>query len=184
MALLFETTRLILRSFEERDAHAFAGYRSDPEVARYQGWEAPYNLAQAVQFIKEMQSTLPGSSGNWYQLAMELKSNGELIGDCAFQILREDSRQAEIGVTLARRFQGQGYALEGVTRLLAYLFEMLELHRVQANVDPQNQSSIQLLGRLGFRHEGRFIESWFLKGAWCDEDWYAILRREWQGRPR
>lgn len=182
MSLLLETSRLILRPFEDRDAQPFSDYRSDPEVARLQGWEAPYSLAQAAQFISEMKSTRPGTPGDWYQLAMQLKSSGELIGDCAFQILAFDSRQAEIGVTLSRRFQGQGYALEGLTRLLEYLFAELNLHRVRANVDPQNQSSIRLLERLGFRHEGRWIESWFLKGAWCDEDWYAILDREWQER--
>ncbi|RPJ51402.1 MAG: N-acetyltransferase, partial [Chloroflexi bacterium] len=137
---------------------------------------------QAIQFVNEMKAGQPGTPGNWYQLAIELISTGELIGDCAFQILRDDSRQAEIGVTLSRRYQGHGYALEGLTRLLEYLFGELELHRVRANVDPQNQASIRLLERLGFRHEGRFIESWFLKGAWCDEDWYAMLRREWQAR--
>jgi RimJ/RimL family protein N-acetyltransferase len=182
MPIRFETSRLILRPFAERDAQAFSDYRSDPEVARLQGWEAPYNLERAVQFVNEMKSAQPGTPGDWYQLAMERKSDGELVGDSAFQILREDSRQAEIGITLARRHQSQGYALEGLTRLLEYLFDDLELHRVRANVDPQNQPSIHLLERLGFRHEGRFIESWFLKGAWCDEDWYAMLRREWAAR--
>lgn len=182
MSLILETTRLILRPFEDRDAQVFADYRSDPEVARLQGWEAPYSLEKAVQFVNEMKSTQPGKPGDWYQLAMEIKSSGELIGDCAFQVLSFDSPQAEIGVTLARRFQGQGYAVEGVTRLLEYLFDELNLHRVRANVDPQNRASIRLLERLGFRYEGRWIESWFLKGVWCDEDWYAMLEREWNGR--
>jgi aminoglycoside 6'-N-acetyltransferase len=182
MPLRFETSRLILRPFEDRDVQAFADYRSDPEVARLQGWEAPYSLAQALRFVDEMKSAQPGAPGQWYQLALELKSSGALTGDCAFQVLREDQRQAEIGITLARPYQGQGYALEGVTRLLEYLFDELKLHRVRANVDPQNQASIRLLNRLGFRHEGRFIESWFLKGAWCDEEWYAMLRREWLAR--
>ncbi len=184
MTLRLETPRLMLRPLEDRDAPAFSGYRSDPEIARFQGWEAPYSLAQAGQFIDEMKSTLPGTPGDWYQLAFELKSSGEVIGDCAFQTLRDDARQAEIGVTLSRQFQGQGYALEGLGRLLEYLFDELGLHRVRANVDPQNQASIRLLERLGFRHEGCFIESWFLKGAWVDEDWYAMLDREWKGRRR
>ena len=177
-----ETPRLILRPFEDRDAAPFALYRSDPEVARYQGWEAPFSLEQAAQFVAEEKSKTPGEPGQWVQLAMELKSTGEMIGDCAFYRLSEDPRQAEIGFTLARAFQGQGYAAEAVTRLLDYLFGGLGLHRVRANCDPENTSSARLLERVGMRHEGRFVESLWFKGRWAGEDWYAVLKREWEKR--
>lgn len=173
------TQRLILRAFEPRDAAAFAAYRSDPEVARYQGWDAPYSLDQAERFVREMSAAHPGEPGDWYQTAVELRDGGVLIGDCAFQILREDRRQAEIGVTLARAYQGQGYAREMIEALLEHLFVERGLHRVRANIDPRNHASARLLRGLGFRHEGRFVESLWFKGAWADEDWYALLRREW-----
>jgi len=180
MTFHLETPRLKLRPFTEQDIPAFSAYRSDPDVARYQGWEAPYNLEQAAGFVTQMQSATPGALGEWYQLAIEVKATGEMIGDCAFQILGWDARQAEIGITLARAHQGQGYAAEALRRLLDHLFNDLGLHRVRANIDPQNDASAQLLRRLGFRHEGRWIESLWFKGAWADEDWYAILAREWQ----
>ncbi len=182
MAFLLETPRLILRPFRERDVQPFARYRSDPEVARYQGWEAPFNPEKAARFVRGMMSRAPGEPGQWYQVAFELKSTGEMIGDCAFHRLAEDPYQAEIGFTLARPFQGQGYATEAVERLLAYLFGELELHRVRANCDPQNGASARLLQRVGMRHEGRCVESLWFKGRWADEDWYAILRREWEAR--
>ncbi len=180
MPLPLYTPRLILRSFAESDIQGFAAYRSDPEVARYQGWEAPFSLEKASRFVREMISRTPGDPGQWYQVAIELKSSGELIGDCVFQRLVEDPRQGEIGFTLARRFQGQGYASEAVSRLLDYLFGELGLHRVRANCDPENITSIRLMERLGMRHEGRFVESLWSKGRWVDEDWYAILEREWR----
>ncbi len=179
MSLRFETSRLILRPFEDRDAQPFSVYRSDPEVARYQGWEAPYSLEQAAAFVEEMKAAHPGLPGRWYQLAMERKCSGETIGDCAFTILLEDPRQAEVAFTLARAYQGQGYATEALTRLLGYLFTELELHRVRANIDPDNRASARLLERVGMRHEGRFIDSLWLKGRYWSEDWYAILRGEW-----
>ena len=180
MALILETSRLILRPFDEQDVEAFSRYRSDPEVARYQGWEAPFSLEKAARFVAEMQVEQPGRPGGWYQLAIALKSSSLLIGDCAFTVLLEDSRQAEIGFTLAREHQGQGYAREAVEKLLEYLFTVLRLHRVRANCDPDNTSSGRLLQRVGMRHEGRFIESLWFKGAWVGEDWYAILDREWR----
>ncbi len=180
MPLPLETPRLILRPFTDRDAEPFSRYRSDPEVARYQGWEAPFSLGQAARFVAEMKAKKPGEPGEWFQVALELKSTGELIGDVAFQRLREDERQAEIGFTLARAFQGQGYAAEAVGRLLDYLFGELGLHRVRADCDPQNAASIRLLTKVGMRHEGTFVESLWYKGGWADEDWYALLHREWE----
>jgi len=174
-----ETPRLILRPFQESDLEAFSGYRSDPEVARYQGWEAPYSLEQAAAFIREMQSTRPGAPGEWYQIAIERKNTPGLIGDCAFHILAHDPRQAEIGFSLASAYQRQGYATEAVGRLLDYLFGDLDLHRVTATCDAENHASARLLERVGMRREGHFIENIWFKGAWGSEYAYAVLQAEW-----
>ena len=172
------TNRLILRAFEEKDTEAFSAYRSDPQVALYQGWEAPYTPEQARQFIAEMHARTPGQPDQWYQVALELKESGNLIGDCALH-LSPDSRQTEIGMTLARPFQSRGFAAEAGEWLLGYLFGKLKVHRVYANVDPRNQPAIRSVEKMGLRHEGRFSQSLWLKGEWMDEDWYALLREEW-----
>ncbi len=182
MQLRLETPRLILRSFEDQDLLPFFQYRSDPEVALYQGWPWPYTREMAADFVNEMKSHRPGIPGDWFQLAVILKAKGEMIGDCGFHRLFEDPRQTEIGFTLAKLYQRQGYGYEMTRRLLDYLFNGLGLHRVRANCDPQNKSSVKLLEKLGMRHEGRFIQSLWYKGAWADEDWYAILEQEWQGQ--
>lgn len=181
MAILdLKTQRLRLRAFQEGDISTFQAYRSDPEVAKYQGWEAPYSREDATQFVQEMMERTPGEPGQWYQAAIELKSNGRMIGDCAFKRLGEDVRQAEIGITIAREFQGRGYGVEAIAGLLGYLFGELELHRARANIDPENAASRRVLEKLGFRHEGTFVESLWYKGRWADEAWYAILEREWE----
>ena len=57
MALI--TQRLVLRRFRPQDLDAFVAYRSDPQVARYQSWEAPYPPSQARQFLRELQAPIP-----------------------------------------------------------------------------------------------------------------------------
>ena len=180
--LRLETDRLILRPFQMADAEAFAAYRSDPAVARYQGWEAPYSLAQAENFIEKMVLVQPGMPGDWYQVALELKPSGRLIGDCAFWMLTEAAQQAEIGFTLSPPYQGRGYMTEAVRRLLDSLFETFALHRVRAICDAENAASARLLERLGMRREGHFVENIWFKGRWGSEYWYALLRREWEQR--
>jgi len=177
--LILETPRLILRPFQDSDLEPFVAYRSDPEVARYQGWDMPYSVDKAIEFIAEMKLAQPVLQARWYQLAIELKQGAPLIGDCAFHALANDARQAEIGFTLARSYQGQGYATEAVTRLLDYLFRDLGLHRVVASCDIDNLASARLLERVGMRGEAHFVENIWFKGAWGSEYLYALLQREW-----
>jgi hypothetical protein len=51
-------------------------YRNDPEVARYQSWESCSEL-EALDFIREMRSSEPGTPGEWFQFAVELKESGQ-----------------------------------------------------------------------------------------------------------
>jgi RimJ/RimL family protein N-acetyltransferase len=95
------TERLVLRRFRPEDLDAFVAYRSDPETARYQSWEAPYRPRQARQFLQELQAIHPDTPGEWFQFAVALRHTDRLIGDCGAHVCAEDARQAEIGFTLA-----------------------------------------------------------------------------------
>ncbi|GAA2353640.1 hypothetical protein GCM10010170_045100 [Dactylosporangium salmoneum] len=104
--------------------------------------------------------------------------NGRLIGDVGVN-RHDEGRQAEIGFTLAPRFQGGGYASEAVRRVVGHLLAEEGLHRVHASVDGRNDRSARLLRRLGFRLEGREIQSCWAKGEWTDDLRYAVLASEW-----
>jgi RimJ/RimL family protein N-acetyltransferase len=172
-----ETEQLILRRFDDRDLAPFLAYRNDPEVARYQAWES-CTEREASAMIEELKSLQPGTPGEWFQFAIELKETGALIGDCALKV-EQDGRQAEIGYTLSREHQGKGYASEAVSRLLDYAFGDLELHRVVAITDQENEPSFALLERLGMRREGCFVQNAWFKGRWASEYLYAVLEDEW-----
>lgn len=174
--------RIMLRRFAKTDLATFVAYRSDPDVARYQGWEAPYPRSKGERMIRELLREHPDMPGQWFQFAMELRATGEMIGDCGAATDAEDARQAEIGFTLRREFQGHGYATEAAKALLGYLFEQRAKHRVFARCDARNTGSIAVLERLGMRREGHMRESTWAKGEWTDDLLYAILDREWQER--
>ena len=114
----------------------------------YQCWEAPYPLEKAIEFIQQMQQWKPEMLGEWLQLAMVRKDTGEMIGDCAFCILK-DGMQAEIGMTLAKDAQGYGYGREATIQLLVYLFEELGMRRVRANCDPRESAFLAGAGTGG-----------------------------------
>lgn len=178
MPFRLETPRLILRQFEKRDLEALVTYRSDPQVARHQDWDVPYPREKALAFLEEAIQAQP-TPGRWFPVAIESKSSGETLGECAFFWL-EDGQQAQIVITLATRHQRQGYAREALERLLEYLFEDLKLHRVQASADVENHAAWHLMIQLGMRLEGQSIESRWLKGRWSSEYHYALLQGEWR----
>jgi RimJ/RimL family protein N-acetyltransferase len=181
MPVHLETSRLILRTFHESDIESFLLYRNDDRVNRYQGWDVPYLREDAVQFITSMQANNPGMPGEWLQIAIERKDNGEMIGDIAFHVTKSNPRLAYLGYSLAHSSWGYGFASEAVCKTLDYLFRVLDLHRVVADCDVGNAASIRLLERLGFRREAHYIESYWLssKETWGSEYLYAILQREW-----
>lgn len=175
-----ESSRLLLRRFTDSDIEPFLAYRSDPDVGRYQEWEPEsYTLNDARRFVRALKTSHPDVPGQWFQFAIEVKATNEMVGDCGLHILRDDPRQAMIGFTLDSSQQGKGYATEAVLRLLDYVFNSLNKHRVIATTDCENTKSIALLERIGMRREGHFLQNIWFKGAWGDEYQYAMLKSEW-----
>jgi RimJ/RimL family protein N-acetyltransferase len=180
MPFLLTTERLIIRRFQDSDLESFLAYRNDPEVAKYQGWGLPYTREHALAFMEVMKSIQLAAPGMNCQVAIQLKSTGEMIGDIFFVVFQEYAGVARVGYTLARPHWKQGYAFEAVSRVLDYLFRDLALHRAAADCDPENLASVRLLERLGFRREGHFVESFPLgDNRWGDEYYYGLLEREW-----
>jgi len=173
------TERLVLRRFRPEDLDTFVVYRSDPLIARYQSWEAPYRPSQARQLLHELEAIHPDTPGEWFQFAVALRDTDRLIGDCAAHVRADDPRQAEIGFTVAAEHQGHGYATEAVRRLLHYLLIERDKHRVSATCDDRNTRSAAVLERVGMRREGHLLESTWSKGEWTNDLLYAVLRREW-----
>jgi RimJ/RimL family protein N-acetyltransferase len=172
------SARLRLRRFREADLPFFCRYRADPEVARFQSWSV-FTEADGRLFFDSQCKLDPDTPGAWFQLAIELRFTGEMVGDCALHTLATDDRQSEIGFTLASQSQGHGYATESLTCLLDYVFRNLGKHRVIAVTDVDNHRAARVLERVGFRREGHFLQNIWFKGKWADEYLYAILREEW-----
>jgi aminoglycoside 6'-N-acetyltransferase len=173
---MITTARLELRRFRPEDAEAFAAYRSIPEVARYQSWDAPFSLADAGTTVAGFATGDPVAPG-WFQYAIDL--DGQLIGDLGLNTF-DNLMQADLGFTLAPAYQGKGYATEAVSALLEQLFTERDLHRVSAECDARNLASARFLRRVGFRPEGFRPEySWF-KNEWTDDLLFGLLRRDWR----
>lgn len=173
----------MLRSLRINDASVLFQYRSDPQVKRFQFWE-PEDIVEISNFIKKMSKIRPDTPGTWFQIAVCLKENGNLIGDCGLRFPAEYDHQIEIGITIAPEYQGRGYAIETLEAIFDYVFNILHKHRIFASIDPRNSASIRLVKKIGMRKEGHFKQSILFKGEWVDDVIYAILAEEWKKRIR
>ncbi|HEX3131009.1 MAG TPA: GNAT family N-acetyltransferase [Thermoanaerobaculia bacterium] len=174
-----ETSRLTLRRFREADLEPFLTYRNQPEVARYQSW-IHWSRDQGIEFIRDQQCVDPGDLGRWFQYAMELKEDRELIGDCGLCVKVAVPKTAEIGFSLAPEHQRKGLATEAVAAVVDYAVRELGIERIVAVVMRDNDRSAALLGRLGLRH-GPPERVWF-KGQWNEELRFGLAAEKWLAR--
>ena len=89
---------------------------------------------------------------------------------------------AYLGYYALAPFAGRGLMREGVELLLTHAFGPLALHRVEANVQPDNAASLRLVERVGFAREGysrRYVK---IAGQWRDHVRYALLAEDWRSR--
>lgn len=168
-----ETERLILKPLKEGDAQALYEIFSDHDVMKYWNTSPWQSISDAKSFIKN--STEAMHSNSEIVLGIYLKSNDTLLGKILLFNYVQESRRAEIGFGIGSHFWGKGIVSEAAKALVAYAFDTLNLRRIEAEIDPDNVSSGNVLKRLGFIKEGVLRERWEINGAVSDSALYGLI---------
>ncbi len=179
-----QTSRLVLRRASEEDLEPLLLSWSDPEMTRYTS-EKPDIRGFLAKMIADMAVKAPGEldpGGPWYQYIVERREDGALVGDLGAGFGIPGERQVELGYRILRAHQRRGYGREAVAALIGHLIERHSIHRFVGVAASLNSASCALLRSLGFRKEGHFRESFLCRGAWLDDDYYALLAGEWRDR--
>lgn len=90
-------------------------------------------------------------------------------------LVRGAFQACHLGYSLDAECQGQGLMHEALERVVAFAFQDLQLHRVMANYQPQNERSARVLERLGFVREGFARDYLYIDGAWRDHVLTALI---------
>ena len=169
--------RVSLRRMTERDVDSLYTIFSDAEVMRY--WSSPpmKDRAEAEKLLAETHADFNRRLALKWGIALNIDDT--IIGTSTLFHLDSSNQRAEIGYALGRAHWGKGYAQEALKALLGYAFGVLDLQRIEADVDPRNAASIRTLERLGFQKEGYLRERWRVGGEIQDALFYGLLRREW-----
>jgi ribosomal-protein-alanine N-acetyltransferase len=172
-----ETARLLLREIVPTDSNALFSIHGDVEHMRWFGADAPAIVEDAAKLIDIFAGwrNLPNPGTRW---GIERQSDGVFIGTCGLFKWNKGWSSCTIGYELAPTAQGCGYMQEALLAVLAYGFDEMDLHRIDASVSPENVRSINVLTGLGFLQEGRSREAGYWAGSHHDLLQFGLLRRD------
>lgn len=94
--------------------------------------------------------------------------------------IRGAFQNAFLGYYALSPFDGRGLMFAGCKEVIEAAFSVHELHRLEANIQPANVRSADLVRRLGFRLEGHSPRYLCVDGEWRDHDRYALTVEDWR----
>jgi len=175
MKRVLETPRLALREFVPADADALARVISDPVAMRY--FPMRFHRAAVEEWIDRNRRRYEATGhGLW---AMELKSSGEMIGDCGITLQEVDGeRMLEIGYHLRRDLWGQGLATEAARACREHGFMHLHAAFLISLIRPENEASRRVAERCGMTVWKETVRVGLAHRV------YRVTREEWAAAER
>lgn len=163
---------LILRRLHPDDFDAFVAYRGDSDVAQYQSW--PKMSEEETKGFLYAMSRIETAfrRGEWTQIAVAA-ADDSLMGDMGIHV-SESGEQVELGITIARRFQGHGHASTAMRLALEMAFGEPSVHHVICGADTRNAPSLALIAKLGFEWTHREDA-----GDGATDEMFAMTRQDW-----
>ena len=173
-----ETDRLILRRYVIEDADAmYKNWASDSDVTKFLTWQ-PHSSVEVSRGIIE-NWLKEYSDEKYYQWAIVLKANGnEPIGDISVVQMNEDISMVHIGYCLGRAWWRRGIMSEALKAVMDFMFDTVEVNRVESRHDPMNPNSGKVMQKCGMKYEGTLRSADRNNQGICDACYYALLRSE------
>lgn len=168
-----KTERLVLRRILMEDAQALFEMRSDERVMQFLDRPRAKSIADAENLIRLIDHDIENNIGiTW---GVSLTGTSRLIGTMGFWNITKAHFRAEIGYLLHPDFQGKGLMIESAKKTIDFGFREMELHSIEANINPNNLRSAKMLEKCGFVKEAHFRENYYYDGKFLDSVIYSLL---------
>ena len=174
-----ETDRLILRRFTKDDSsQMYWNWACEDEVTKYLTWPTHSNPDVTEAILTDW---IPKyANDDFYNWAIELKSENAIIGNISVVTYCEQTLSANLAYCIGTKWWGKGIMPEAARSVIKYLFEEVGFHRIAAEHDGNNPKSGRVMQKIGMIYEGTLRKSGFNNQGIIDEVWYSILREEWE----
>lgn len=135
---------------------------------------------KAPQTSEEFQTYIKRSEQENQKSFFVLKDNETAGVFNISEIVRGCFQNAFLGFYAFSGFENQGIMSAGLKLVLKNIFEELKLHRIEANIQPENKHSIQLVKKNGFRYEGESPNYLKINDVWCAHEHWAFTYEDYQ----
>jgi RimJ/RimL family protein N-acetyltransferase len=169
---------LRLRLVLAADLLSVHALHSQPEVDRYNTLGLPRDLAETQKVLDGWLASRRADPTLHYPLVIERRQDQAWLGLVALTLQGGKYQRAEVWYKLQPSYWRQGYASEALRQVLAFGFDTLALHRIEAGCAVDNLASIRTLETVGMTREGRKRQSLPLKHGWSDGFEYGMLAGE------
>ena len=147
--------------------------RSDKKIMQFISRPMAASVNDALEYINKILESLMSKYGiTW---AISLRNDNNLIGTIGFWRIENEHYRAEIGYMLNKDFHGKGIMHEAMQPVLDYGFNVMKLHSVEADADPNNIASVRLLEKNNFVREAYLKENYYYNGEFLDTVIYSLL---------
>jgi [ribosomal protein S5]-alanine N-acetyltransferase len=176
--------RVYVRAPRASDAAAFIAAAKASRKLHGAWVQPPVTTAGYVRFLRRYAGgARDPSSATHAGLLVRRCDDDAIVGVFNIsEIVRGLFRSAYLGYYAFAPHTGAGYMSEGLELALRFAFRVLRLHRIEANVQPANRRSLDLLRRAGFTREGysrRYVK---VAGRWRDHVRMALLVEDWRAQ--
>ncbi len=185
---LISTARLVLALAHEDLAKRVIEFYKRNEL-HLTPWDPPKPtnfLTEDVQRKRLRQAESDAQAGTAMRWWLYLQGEPNvLVGSIGLNaIARGPFQNALLGYSLDCELQGQGLMQEGLNAVITHAFSAkVNLHRIQANVLPDNLRSLRVLERLGFEREGYARDYLYIHDKWHDHVMFALRNANFRGIP-
>ncbi|MDQ6421746.1 GNAT family protein [Paenibacillus sp. LHD-117] len=184
MTIELHTERLRLRRLEPTGGDAAAVLDYFKRNERFlEAWEVKreasyYTLDAQTDLLRQDQAMMNTSQMSKFWL-YKCGEPERIIGSVALSnIVRGAFLSCHLGYRLDEAELNKGFMTEAIGRVVAYAFEELGLHRIEANIMPRNTASLKVVEKLGFRDEGLALRYLKINGKWEDHIHMVLLNEE------
>ena len=163
-------SRIFLRVPSEADQAEFIAAAKASRALHGPWIDAPDTPEKFRSYLERMRT------GNNFPLLVCLKGSQEIVGVVNISnTVMGAFRSAYLGYYAFAGFSRQGLMREGLRAVVKHAFATLKLHRLEANIQPENIASIALVRSVGFKLEGYSPRYLKIFGRWRDHERWAIL---------
>lgn len=170
------TTYLQFRSVAFADLSSVHELHSLPETDEFNTLGIPKSIEETVMVFNAWMDGI--AKGLRYIFCIE-NIEGKFVGIVGITIGKQNYAKGEIWYKIHPDYWGHGYASEAVGCLLAFGFENLNLHRIEAGCSTEHFASQRVLEKNGFQKEGCSRRNLPIRGEWKDNYNFGILVEEW-----